>query len=76
MQVIELLMDPTILAFVKYEALNNFLPQLETLTSELFGPGHFVGLGLGLRLKSEIRIWNSDLGPRFGTLIWDPDFGP
>jgi hypothetical protein len=26
-----------------------------TLQSELFGPGHCVGLGLGLRLKSEIR---------------------
>jgi hypothetical protein len=25
------------------------------LIPELFGPGHFVGLGLGLRLKSEIR---------------------
>jgi hypothetical protein len=25
------------------------------LIAELFGPGHFVGHGLGLRLKSEIR---------------------
>jgi hypothetical protein len=27
---------------------------------ELFEPGHFVGLGLGLRLKSEIRTRISD----------------
>jgi hypothetical protein len=76
MQVIELLMNPTISAFVKYEALYNLLfsapiwdPDLDPrFMTPIWDPD------LGSRFGTQ--IWDPNLGPQFGTPIWDPDLGP
>jgi hypothetical protein len=74
MQVIELLMNPTISAFVKYEALYNLLPRLGTLMWDYdLGPP-FGTPDLGPPFGTP--IWYPHLGPPFGTPIWDPHLGP
>jgi hypothetical protein len=43
------------LVFTALTATLKYIAMEKDLLAELFGPGHFVGLGLRLRLKSEIR---------------------
>jgi hypothetical protein len=42
---------------------------VQSCTGLLFSIGNSLGMTWNL-------IWDSNLGPRFGTPIWDPDLGP